>query len=159
MSQTTPLQVAVGILQNPAGQVLVSRRPAGREHAGAWEFPGGKIAAGELPVRGLMRELREELGIVVQLVRHFARYTHRYPAQDVELYVWRVLQWQGEPRGIEGQTLDWLLPDALLPAGLLPADAPLVRLLEAAVPVNELDCEPALLDMATRAAGWPGSHN
>ena len=123
------LHVAAGVLENEAGQVLVAQRPAGGHMAGAWEFPGGKIAPGESYVQGLVRELDEELGIQVRYVRHLTRLTHDYPDRRVHLYVWKVLAWSGQPHGAEGQAVQWLPPAALMAAGLLPADAGIVGLL------------------------------
>jgi 8-oxo-dGTP diphosphatase len=135
--QLPVLHVAAGVLQNEAGQVLIAQRPAGSHMAGAWEFPGGKIAAGESYVQGLVRELDEELGIQAGYVRHLARLTHDYPDRRVHLYVWKVVVWSGEPRGAEGQALQWLQPDELLQAGLLPADAGVVTILSADAAVNK----------------------
>jgi 8-oxo-dGTP diphosphatase len=123
------LHVAAGVLQNESGQVLIAQRPEGSHMAGAWEFPGGKIAAGESYVQGLVRELDEELGIQARYVRHLARLSHDYPDRRVHLYVWKVLTWSGEPRGAEGQALQWLAPGELMQAGLLPADAGIVAVL------------------------------
>lgn len=139
-----PLQVAAGVLLDESGRALISQRPPGKSWAGAWEFPGGKILPHEVPLQGLLRELREELGIGVAVARHLARYTHDYPGQPVELHVWRVLAWEGEPNSCEGQPLQWLPLEQLLPAGLLPADEPLVHLLMAATPVTTLSWEAAL---------------
>jgi 8-oxo-dGTP diphosphatase len=136
------LQVAVGVLGNAAGDVLVAQRPAGKALAGAWEFPGGKLAAGETPLAALVRELHEELAIEVQLARFLMSYAHGSGAAAVRLYIWRVLAWAGEPRGSEGQPLRWQPVAELLAAGLLSADAPIVAALQAATPVNQLAIEP-----------------
>lgn len=105
---------------------------------GAWEFPGGKIRAAETPLQGLARELREELDIGVRCARHLVRYTHEYPEQPVLLYIWKVLGWDGEPRGAEGQPLRWCPPERLLDEGLLPADREIVARLLAPAAVNSL---------------------
>jgi 8-oxo-dGTP diphosphatase len=130
------LHVAAGVLQDPAGRVLVAQRPAGGPEGGAWEFPGGKILAAETALQGLVRELREELAIEVRYARHLIRYFHDYPERRVHLYVWRVLAWVGRPRGAEGQALQWLEPGSLLAEGLLPADADIVNCLLRPAPVN-----------------------
>ena len=98
--------------------MLIAQRPEDKAQGGAWEFPGGKVAVGETPLQGLVRELREELGIAVQLARHLVRYSHDYPDKRVHLYLWRVLAWSGEPAGLEGQPVTWLPVDDLLAHGL-----------------------------------------
>jgi 8-oxo-dGTP diphosphatase len=118
-----------GVLQDADGRVLIAQRPEGRSLAGAWEFPGGKLLAGEERFAGLARELEEELGIRVPpgRARPLIRYLHRYPDLEIELDAWRVLAWEGEPQGLEQQAVAWRQPDVLLDFGLLPADAPIVR--------------------------------
>ncbi|RMF95561.1 MAG: 8-oxo-dGTP diphosphatase MutT [Gammaproteobacteria bacterium] len=123
------IRVAAGVLEDATGRVLVSRRPAGKHAAGAWEFPGGKLQPGESALQALARELDEELGIRLQAAEPLIDYTHRYPDRTVELQVFRVRRYAGRPRGREGQPLRWLAPEALLPAGLLPADEPILRAL------------------------------
>jgi 8-oxo-dGTP diphosphatase len=132
------LSVAAGVLVDNSGRVLITRRPADTHMGGAWEFPGGKIADGETPLAGLLRELREELGIGVRYARHLARYRHDYPDRCVHLHVWLVPAWEGEPAGLEGQPLRWSEPERLLEEGLLPADAPVVNLLIGTGRVNTL---------------------
>ena len=124
--QRPELHVAAGVFQNDAGEVLIARRPDGVYMAGAWEFPGGKIAAGETPLQGLVRELDEELAVRVDCARHLVRFSHDYADRRVHLYVWKVMAWEGEPRGAEGQSLKWARPAELMEAGLLPADAVIV---------------------------------
>jgi len=130
------IAVAAGILQQADGRVLLAQRPAGGHMAGSWEFPGGKIQRGETPLLGLMRELSEELGVTTRLARYFARYRHEYPDRRVELHFWKVLRWEGNPAGLEGQATRWLPVNDLLESGLLSADIPVVDLLLADVPVN-----------------------
>ena len=127
-----PLQVAVGIVTNRDGQVLVNQRPAGSEMAGYWEFPGGKRAAGETGRQTLTRELDEELGIRVQGAERLARFIHDYPKRTVELEVWRVTAYQGEPLSREGQRLAWHSVADLNVLRLLPADGPIVQALVSA---------------------------
>jgi 8-oxo-dGTP diphosphatase len=125
------LQVAVGVLADGAGRVLIARRPAGTHAGGFWEFPGGKIGADEPARAGLCRELREELGIRVEAAEPLLVCRHDYPDRSVELHVWRVTEYSGEPRGLEGQPLRWVALDGLMDAGLLPADLPIVDALRA----------------------------
>ncbi len=139
--------VAAGVLRDPddpAGRVLIAQRPSGKMHAGAWEFPGGKIAPGETPLAGLCRELQEELGVEVAIARHLTRYRHNYPDFRVHLYVWLVLAWRGVPESLENQALQWLEPSELMAGGLLPADAVIAEKLQTDVAVNSLSREAAL---------------
>ena len=88
--------------------------------------PGGKIDDHETPLEGLTRELREELGIEIRDARPFLSYRHEYPERIVNLHVWRVSAFEGDPVGLEGQALRWSPIDGLLESGLLPADKPIV---------------------------------
>lgn len=120
------LHVAAGVIRDGLGRVLIAQRPAGRHMAGGWEFPGGKVAAGETPLQALARELREEIGVEVHEARPLLRYRHAYPERVVLLDVWLVIAHSGEPRSLEGQPLRWEAVDRLLDAGLLEADRPIV---------------------------------
>jgi 8-oxo-dGTP diphosphatase len=126
------VHVAAGVIWNGDGRVLIARRPPGRPLAGRWEFPGGKVAAGETALEALARELREEIGIDVLEAEPLMSYRHAYPERVVILDVWRVSRFAGEPRALEGQPLRWELPERLLDAGLLEADRPIVDALLAA---------------------------
>ncbi|MBT8422214.1 MAG: 8-oxo-dGTP diphosphatase MutT [Gammaproteobacteria bacterium] len=133
--------MAAGILTGSDGRVLVAQRPEGKPQAGAWEFPGGKLHTGEMPLAGLTRELQEELAVRIVLARHLVRYSHDYPDKRVHLYIWRILSWSGEPRGAEGQSLAWVAVKDLLAHGLLPADEPVVKLLQKESAVNSATVE------------------
>ena len=109
--------------------MLIAQRPAGKSLAGAWEFPGGKLHAGESRHTALARELDEELGVTVEAARPLIRYLHRNPELEIDLDAWRVTRWGGEPHGREGQAVAWHPLERLLPVGLLPADAPIVNAL------------------------------
>lgn len=130
------IHVAAGVLSNAEGRILIAQRPPGVPLAGAWEFPGGKIAAGELPLQALVRELCEELNVQARYARHLVRYSHMDQGRRVYLYVWRVLDWVGEPSGAEGQILRWLPVDELMVEGLLPADEHIVNCLLRTTAVN-----------------------
>jgi 8-oxo-dGTP diphosphatase len=123
------LDVAAGVLHDAAGRVLIAQRPEGKHAAGFWEFPGGKLAAGESPVAGLVRELAEELGVVVQAAEPLLEVSHDYPDRRVVLHVFRVTSWSGEPAGLEGQPLRWVAVDELGAARILPADQPVIAAL------------------------------
>lgn len=120
------LKVIVGIVCDTEGRVLIGQRPAGKHMAGHWEFPGGKLRAGETPLAGLKRELLEEIGIIAGPAEPFLELTHRYPERTVRLDIWWVLGYEGEARACEGQALRWVDLDELAAAPLLPADAPIV---------------------------------
>lgn len=120
------IEVVAAVLADAAGRVLLDQRPAGKPHAGWWEFPGGKLEAGETPRAGLDRELREELGLEVLAAAPFLRLTHRYPEREVVLNCWRVSAWRGEPQAHDGQGLGWFAPEALPALQVLPADDPIV---------------------------------
>ena len=119
--------VAVGILCRPDGTLLFASRPAGKPWAGYWEFPGGKIEAGESPRHALERELEEELGIRVVDASPWIVLRHDYQHTRVELHCFRVHGWQGEPQSREGQQLSWQSPLAPALEPLLPANHRLLR--------------------------------
>ncbi len=134
MSQSSKptIHVACGVLVNTDGAVLLAQRPAGKIAAGWWEFPGGKIEAGESALQALRRELREELDIDVREATPLIRFRHDYSNRSIVLDTWRVTAFDGEPRGCEGQSLRWLAVDqfsAVTP--LLPTVVPIERALRA----------------------------
>lgn len=101
------VQVAVGILVDDEGMLLVQQRQAGTACAGQWEFPGGKLEAGESPQQALRRELQEELGIDNLSLEWLTRLDHEYEHAHVSLHTYVVEQWAGEVRGLEGQDIAW----------------------------------------------------
>lgn len=110
---TATLHVAVGIVRNRDGCVLIAQRRTGQHLAGCWEFPGGKVEAGESVFHALTRELKEEVGIGVLGASPMLRISHQYPAKKVLLDVWQVTSFSDEPVGREGQSVAWVAPDAL----------------------------------------------
>lgn len=130
-SATALLLVSAVALVDADGRVLLARRPEGKPLAGLWEFPGGKIAAGETPEAALIRELREELGIETEesCLAPFAFASHSYDDCHLlmPLFVCRI--WQGRPEPREGQTLAWVRPVRMTEYPMPPADGPLVALL------------------------------
>ena len=118
------IDVAVGVLIRADGAVLFGQRPAGKPYAGWWEFPGGKLEAGESVEQALARELHEELGIVVHESRPWVVREHVYPHAHVRLSFQRIVSWSGEPRPREAQALAWRHPTAIDLAPLLPAAIP-----------------------------------
>lgn len=122
-------EVAVGIVFNPSGQVLMACRPTGKPYAGWWEFPGGKVEPGESVDQALARELFEETGIRIDPSLPWLTREHSYEHARVRLHFRRVFSFRENPVGREGQKLDWC--DPLQPGvePLLPASVPLMRLL------------------------------
>ena len=124
--------VAAVALVDPDGRVLLARRPPGKSMAGLWEFPGGKVADGETPESGLVRELQEELGIDTSqsCLAPLAFASHAYEDFHLlmPLFVCRV--WKGMARAREGQELAWVRPQRLGDYAMPPADAPLVAVLQ-----------------------------
>ena len=120
------VHVAVGILFNPQGEVLLTRRPLHVHQGGLWEFPGGKVEAAETIQAALQRELHEELGITVLSARPLIRIRHAYPDKRVLLDVWRIEHYRGEPQSLEAQPLCWAAPDALNRLDFPAADVPII---------------------------------
>lgn len=115
-----PLHVAVAVILDRRHRVLVSRRPDDVHQGGLWEFPGGKVEPGESVEDALVRELGEELGIAVEFSTPLLEVRHDYPERSVLLDVHVVRDFTGEPRGLEGQPVQWLSA-AQLDAGVFPA--------------------------------------
>lgn len=122
--------IAVGIINNAQGEILLTRRPAHVHQGGLWEFPGGKCHVNEPVEQALQRELAEELGILVEQARPLIRIQHTYPEKAVLLDVWHVESWRGQPWGREQQPLQWC-PLAQLKSQPLPAaNYPIVTALQ-----------------------------
>ena len=100
-------EVAVGILLREDGAMLLSTRPPGKPYAGYWEFPGGKLEAGETVEQALRRELEEELGITIGSASVWKVTEHDYPHALVRLHWCKVFDWQGEFEMREGQRMTW----------------------------------------------------
>ena len=122
-------EVAVAVLTQADGRVLLAQRPPGKPYAGYWEFPGGKVEPGEALDAALARELHEELGIVVTTPCRWITRVFEYPHATVRLNFFRVFEWQGTPHPHEGQVFSWQLPDAVEVAPLLPANFPILKAL------------------------------
>ena len=123
--------VAACALVDGDGRVLIARRPEGKPMAGLWEFPGGKLNAGETPERALIRELREELGIDVSVacLAPFAFASHGYDRFHLLMPLFLCRRWGGRPQGREGQALAWVWPNKLSEYPMPEADKPLIPLL------------------------------
>lgn len=124
-SSSTPIDVAVGILMKPNGDILLGQRPAGKPFTGYWEFPGGKVEPDEDILAALKREFMEELGITVLSGEPWCGVEHVYPHAHVRLHFYLIRNWQGEPQSLEGQAFAWQGELAVEP--LLPATVPLIE--------------------------------
>ena len=124
-----PINVAVGILMQANGDVLLGQRPEGKPYAGYWEFPGGKVEEGEAILDALKREFMEELGIQIISAEPWCGVEHIYPHAHVRLHFYISREWTGEPQSLEGQAFAWQGTVAVEP--LLPATIPLIDYLNA----------------------------
>jgi 8-oxo-dGTP diphosphatase len=122
------LIVAACALIDTDGRVLIAKRPANKDMAGLWEFPGGKVDPGERPEQTLIRELKEELGIDVQeaCLAPLTFASHPYPQFQLLMPLWVCRRWEGEVKALEGQELAWVRPKALRDYPMPPADEPLI---------------------------------
>jgi 8-oxo-dGTP diphosphatase len=129
------LIVVAAALVDSDRRVLLQQRAAGRQMAGLWEFPGGKLEEGELPEAALVRELREELGIdtdaAALVPAAFASAPLGQRHMLLLLYICR--QWRGEPRALDAAALQWVSPDQMYALPMPPADRPLIGLLKALI--------------------------
>jgi 8-oxo-dGTP diphosphatase len=129
------MTVVAAALVDPERRVLLQRRAPGRAMAGLWEFPGGKVEAGELPEDALAREIEEELGIAIEsrdlVPACFASAPMGERHMILLLYLCR--RWEGEPRPLDASALKWLRPDEMRAEEMPPADQPLIALLDALI--------------------------
>lgn len=127
--------VVAAALIDHEGRILVQRRPAGKMMAGLWEFPGGKLEPGETPEAALVRELGEELGIMVSPA-HLAPAcfaSEPLAGRHLLLLLYICREWEGAPRALDAEELLWCLPGELYGLEMPPADLPLIGLLEALI--------------------------
>ncbi|MGH6610542.1 MAG: Nudix family hydrolase [Burkholderiaceae bacterium] len=126
----TPVDVAAGVLIRSDGRFLLASRPEGKPYASYWEFPGGKVEAGESIAAALARELHEELSIDIGAAHRWVARVFDYPHALVRLHFCRVFAWRGQLHAREGQQYGFFSPD-VLPAGpLLPATIPVLKWLK-----------------------------
>ena len=122
------LTVAACALVDADGRVLLAQRPTGKPMAGLWEFPGGKVEDGERPEQTLIRELKEELGILVNeaCLAPLTFASHSYPDFHLLMPLFVCRRWEGTPMELEGQELAWVRVNRLRDYPMPPADEPLV---------------------------------
>jgi len=130
LRQNIVLVVACALI-DPDGRVLIAQRPRGRSLAGLWEFPGGKVEAGERPEPALIRELHEELAIVVNeaCLAPFTFASHTYPDFHLIMPLYLCRRWEGVVASQEGQVLKWVCPRKLHSYPMPAADVPLIAML------------------------------
>lgn len=126
---TQAIHVAVGVLANSAGEILIARRAQQAHQGGLWEFPGGKVEPGETVQEALARELREELGVYTGDYQPVIQVAHDYGDKAVLLDVYRARIVHGQPHGREGQPLAWVAPGDLQDYPFPAANRPIVRAL------------------------------
>lgn len=118
-------EVAVGVLIDPQGRFLLTSRPPGKVYEGYWEFPGGKLEAGETVAEALRRELQEEIGVTIGAAHPWRETLVDYPHALVRLHFCQVFEWTGELHMHEGQRFSWqTLPVAVQP--ILPGTVPVL---------------------------------
>jgi 8-oxo-dGTP diphosphatase len=123
----TILVVAAALVDSD-GRVLIAQRPEGKQLAGLWEFPGGKVELGETPETALIRELEEELGITVKqaCLAPFVFASHTYETFHLLMPLYLIRRWEGEPEAREHAALKWVRPNDMGQYPMPPADDPLV---------------------------------
>ncbi len=121
------MYVAVGVVRNPQGQILIAKRPAHVHQGDRWEFPGGKFEPGETSQQALQREMHEEIGIDVTRARPLIRIPYRYPDKQVLLDVWLIEAFSGMPHGKENQPIEWVAPLELGKRDFPAANQPIVQ--------------------------------
>lgn len=124
---THRINVAVGVVFNELGQVLIAKRQSHQHQANSWEFPGGKIEPGEDLSLALKRELLEEVGIEVLAHEPLLEIEHDYPDKAVRLCVHKVTAFKGQAKGCEGQLIAWYYPDKLCDLVLPKANEQIVK--------------------------------
>ena len=123
---------AAAILLNHKGELLITGRPAGKIWSGYWEFPGGKIEADETPEIALKREMKEEVGVILNTFAPFGFVSETRADENYHVVVLCYLcrEWQGEPQAHENQKMAWIKPEALDGYKLLPSNRGIVKQLK-----------------------------
>lgn len=131
--QKKRIWVAVGVIENERGEILLAKRSADRHQGDRWEFPGGKVESGEDLLMALDRELWEEIGIRVLDCAPFMELCHDYPEKSVLLDIWKVTRFEGEPYGKEGQECRWVPLMRLHEYSFPDANSPIVQRLQQSI--------------------------
>ncbi|CAH1215490.1 CTP pyrophosphohydrolase [Paenibacillus auburnensis] len=121
------IEVAAAIIHNKEGQLLIARRKPGKAQAGLWEFPGGKLEAGEDAVQCLRRELMEEMRIAIRPYEAFGRHEHDYGSVQITLIAWKAEYLGGEIAMSDHDACIWVKRDELVEYEFAPADIPFVE--------------------------------
>jgi 8-oxo-dGTP diphosphatase len=129
----TAIFVVAAALVDGDGRILMQRRGLARQHGGLWEFPGGKIEPGEGAAQALARELQEELALIVDLAALAPVAQASDPLTGLQIELFKVCTWQGEPRCLEGETIGWFTWPELLALPMPPLDLPLAKALQKAL--------------------------
>lgn len=128
------VHVAVAVISDGQGQILIAKRPDDAHQGGLWEFPGGKVESGESLEAALKRELAEELGIELLICEPMLKINHHYHDKAVLLDVWSVTGFTGEPYGREQQPIRWVSPQVLCEYEFPEANQPILDVLIPAIP-------------------------
>ena len=121
------VKVAVAVIFNDSGEVLIAKRHAHKHQGDTWEFPGGKVEAQESITCALKREILEEVGLTILKHEPWFEIPYQYPDKNVLLHVHQIVQFKGEPKGLEGQCVQWINPQALLNLPFPQANHPIVE--------------------------------
>jgi mutator protein MutT len=132
LPELPPLEVPIAVILHE-GRLLISQRMPGDSFGGFWEFPGGRMAAGETMELCLAREIREELGVVVEVGSKRMEISHRYPGRTIRLHCFDCRLLEGEPRALECASWQWVLPAELDRFSFPPASKALIRALQGTV--------------------------
>jgi 8-oxo-dGTP diphosphatase len=135
LEKNPTLIVVAAALVDAGGRVLLQQRPSGRQMAGLWEFPGGKVEPGEKPEAALIRELREELGIQTEqaCIAPAAFASAPLDGRHMLLLLYICRKWHGNPEPLDAAALKWVRPNQMFGLPMPPADIPLIGLLDALI--------------------------
>lgn len=125
-----PIHVAVGVVVNPEGKILIAKRPEHLHQGGLWEFPGGKVESGEQVISALRREFEEELGLVIESAEPLLQVAYQYTDKSVLLDVFSIKQYSGEANGLEGQSIRWVSQKELADYPFPAANQPILHALQ-----------------------------
>lgn len=121
------VHVAVAVIYNRFGEVLIARRHAHKHQGNTWEFPGGKVEAQESVESALQREILEEVGLTILEHNPWFQIPYQYPDKNVLLHIHQVFHFEGEPIGLEGQAIQWVKPEILRSLSFPQANHPIVE--------------------------------